>query len=894
MLPEGGAETPSVSSGAYGGAVPIATDESATPNGTATGEDEISIRDARPEAASPPGVAAAPRHDAVPATAAPNSAAVGDPTGEPVAHLASDAPAERPRVPAVDPRAIRALQGTLGVSHVTAQALARRGLLDPAAASRWLAGRVDGVSPLPGIAEAADLVLRHVQAGSRILVHGDYDVDGVTATAILLDTLELLGGRAKWHLPKRGVDGYGLTSRSLERIGRLDAQLVITVDCGITAVEEAALLKDAGVDLLITDHHLPPASGDLPDATILHPAVDAGEVIERATDPCGAGVAAELAYELLARTGHAGSPLRDGIAELAALGTVADCVPLVGANRAVVREGLSALARTRRPGLRALLRNAKVDPAVLDGTSIAFRLAPRLNAAGRMARADLALALLRARADDEAARLVEELERCNLQRRETELRVRREAEAQVRQLGERNGYVLSGEGWPAGVIGIVASRIVDATDRPVVVVGVGADGQGVGSARSARGLDLAALLTSCEAHLTKFGGHAQAAGCELTAEALPAFADAFDEAAAAALADVPPAPGPSVDAVAEVRDLTLALADELAAFEPTGEGNPAVRLLLPAVRVVEESPMGQGNEHRRAVISSGGATSRAVAFSSPALPTNTPLDLVVQLERNTYGGTVEARVVIQSVHPLPKATRPAAKIGIDAGALAGLLTGYTADAPVAVRPPHPTVDRRGSSIAVTLRVAAALGREPIAYAADPSRRAVQLESLGWKGTVAGPTSLESALAQAAPEHGVVVCVDPPIDPRAAAALSATAVDTWWSWSEAELTYAVHVLEREYALRPLMVSLFRGLREAREPLPALALLPLVPDGHAPAALGRAIRVLDELGLVRVGDGLSAVELVSDDRVDPSTSSVYAGAAAVVEGARSWSPLSPPPQ
>ncbi len=827
-------------------------------------------------------------------TAAPvlNSGAVGDPEGEPTARIATEPRLERPRVPAVDPAAVAGLQRTLGVTHVTAQALTRRGYSDPADARRWLAGAAEGTPALPGLSEAVDLVLKHVEAGSRILVHGDYDVDGVTATAILLDTLDLLGARAKWHLPKRGVDGYGLTARSLERIGRLDPQLVITVDCGITAVEESALLKDAGIDVLITDHHLPRGDGALPDATILHPAVHDGERVAAEIEPCGAGVAAELAYALLERTGNAASPLRDGISELAALGTVADCVPLKGANRAVVREGLGALARTRRPGLRALLRSAKVDPAMLDGTAVAFRLSPRLNAAGRMARADLALALVRARTDEEAARFADELERCNLQRREVELKVRRQAEQQVRDLGDRSGYVLSGEDWPAGVIGIVASRIVDQTDRPVVVVGVSGD-RGVGSARSARGLDLSALLESCSEHLEKFGGHAAAAGCELSADALPAFADAFDAAAAAALLDAPPAPGPVVDAVVEVRDLTLALAEELAAFEPTGEGNPAVRLLLPAVRIVEESPMGQGNEHRRAVISSGGATSRAVAFSSPAIPMGAPLDLVVQLERNSYGGTVEARVVIQSVHPLERAaSKSSAKVGIDAGALAALLTGYEADAAVAVQPPKPTVDRRGASIAVMLRVAAALGREPIAYAADPARRAVQLESLGWKGTVAGPTGLAAALEQAAPEHGVVICVDPPIDPRAASALASSPIDTWWSWSDAELTYAVHVLEREYALRPLMVSLFRGLREADGPLPALALLPLIPEGQAPAALGRAIRVLDELGLVRVGDGLSEVELVSDDKVDAGASPVFTGAAAVVEGARAWSLLSPP--
>jgi single-stranded-DNA-specific exonuclease len=538
-----------------------------------------------------------------------------------------------------------------------------------------------------------------------------------------------------------------------------------------------------------------------------------------------------------------------------------------------------------------------VDPTALDGTAVAFRLSPRLNAAGRMARADLALALVRARGDDEATRLAEELERCNLQRREVELSVRRKAEQQVRELGERSGYVLSGESWPAGVIGIVASRIAEETDRPVVVIGI--DGErGTGSARSAQGLDLAGLFAACAEHLTKFGGHAAAAGCELEAANVPAFAAAFDAAASEALKDAPPLAGPVVDAVAEVRDLTLALADELAAFEPTGEGNPAVRLLLPSVRVIEESPMGTGNEHRRAVISSGGARTKAVAFSSPPLPLNVPLDLVVQLERSTFGGTVEARVVVRSVHPLERpapggAAAGAKKVGIDAGAIAALLAGYHEEVPAPMRPPAPSVDKRGASVAAVLRVAAACGREPIAFAADPARRAVQLEGLGWRGTVVGPAGLQAALELATPDHGVVVCVDPPLDPRAASALASNAVEAWWSWTDAELTYGVHALEREFALRPLMVSLFRGLREAGKPVPALGLLAFLPDGDAPAALGRAVRVLDELGLVEVADGLASVELVSQSASDPNGSSIYRNALAVVEEARSWSLLSRQP-
>ncbi|MDO9354710.1 MAG: DHH family phosphoesterase, partial [Solirubrobacteraceae bacterium] len=299
---------------------------------------------ARPES----GASQEPTAESIPGTA-PGTPAAEVAAGEPHAVVV---PSARPVVSAVDPLVVGELRRVLGVTHVTAQALARRGFVDPTDARAWLAGRTDEVVPLPGLDDAAELVLRHVRAGNDLLVHGDYDVDGVSATAILLDVLELLGASPKWHLPKRGTDGYGLTSASLERIGRLGPKLVITVDCGITAVEQTALLRDAGIDVLITDHHLPRSDGVLPDTAILHPGVLDGELIARTGEPCGAGVAASLAVALLEATGHAAAPLRDGISELAALATIADCVPLQGANRSTVRAGLGALARTRRPGLR--------------------------------------------------------------------------------------------------------------------------------------------------------------------------------------------------------------------------------------------------------------------------------------------------------------------------------------------------------------------------------------------------------------------------------------------------------------------------------------------------------------------------------------------------------------
>lgn len=791
-----------------------------------------------------------------------------------------------PRVAPVDAGAISELQRRLGVSVVTAQALARRGLADADEAARWFGGSAGTQVALPDIDAAVDVVMGHIADGSPIVVHGDYDVDGVCGTTILLDVLELLGADPQWHLPKRGVDGYGLTGASLQRIGRLGSRLVITVDCGITSVEETARLRAAGVDVLITDHHLARSDGELPATTILHPAVDGGALIDPVSEPCGAGVAAALAFGLLDRAGHSAPALRDGISELVALATIADCVPLTGANRSAVRDGLAALARTRRPGLRALLRKARVDSGAIDGQTVSFRLAPRLNAAGRMARADLALGLLRAQTPEDGARLCEELELCNVRRREAERVVRGQAMKQVREIGERAGYVVAGEDWPAGVIGIVAARIAEETGAPAVVVSLSGD-TGTGSARSAGGIDLAAALGACSEHLERFGGHAQAAGCEVTREALPALADAFDAAARKARDAGGERVAESVDAVAEVGQLTLSLADELAAFEPTGEGNPPVRLLLPSVRIADEQPMGSGGVHRRAVITGGAARSRAVAFNMPALPVGQPVDVVAELERSAFGGTVEARLLIRSVHPRPHPELgEGARAGIDAGALAAILSAFGGEIPRPLAPPAPTVDRRDASAVQVLRAAQAAGREVIAYASDPGRRAAQLRALGFMGTVAGPADLESAVAVVDAACGLVVCVDPPLDPRGGAVLAATPIECWWTWSEAELTFSVHVLEREFALRPAMVALFRALRDASGPVPALALPSLLADQPA-AAIGRGLRVLTELGLADAGEPLTQVALrPGAGAVDADASPSFRAGAAIVEEAHRW--------
>ena len=305
----------------------------------------------------------------------------------------------RLRIDPCDVDAVRALERELGVGHVLAQVLVRRGFAEPVAARAWLAAdERHEPSQFAGIEDACDLILLHVEAGDRITIHGDYDVDGVTSTAILVGVLRRLGAEVDWFLPSRAEDGYGLSLATVDRLAARGTRLLITADCAITAVEEVAAAVAAGLDVVVTDHHSPRADGVLPDAPIVHPAVCGYPCV----DLCAAGVAYKLAAALLAAAGEdpAGA---DADLDLVALATIADCVPLRGENRRLVRAGLRALATTTRPGLRALMKVSRADPARIDARAVGFRLAPRINAAGRLERADAGLELLLTTDDERAA-----------------------------------------------------------------------------------------------------------------------------------------------------------------------------------------------------------------------------------------------------------------------------------------------------------------------------------------------------------------------------------------------------------------------------------------------------------------------------------------------------------
>ncbi|MBS1887947.1 MAG: single-stranded-DNA-specific exonuclease RecJ [Actinobacteria bacterium] len=541
----------------------------------------------------------------------------------------------------------RTLADELGLSQPVAVTLVRRGYRTPAEARAFLAA--DESHPpeaFRGMDEAVALVWGAIEAGERITVHGDFDVDGVSATALMISTLRGLGADCDWLIPDRIADGYGLSGENVERLAERGTGLLITVDCGITAAEQVARAQELGMEVLVTDHHQ--RGEDLPACLILHPEVSDYPF----TSLCGTAVAWKLACALRGGEGA------EADLDLVALATVADVVPLVGENRSLVKRGLAQMRRTGRVGLRALMEASRCDPGRLDEGDLGFRLAPRINAAGRLYRADAGVELLLTEDETRAQQIAEELGRANSERRATEREVDASAEAARRELPEElkegKGLVLAGEGWHPGVVGIVASRLVERHHRPVVVISLDGEGGGRGSGRGIPGFDLLAALEACSAHLESFGGHRAAAGLSLRAENLEAFQVAFAAHAGAVLTDEDLKRTERIDAMVGGVGLGLDLAEELGRLAPFGMGNPGVRLMVPSARVTDVRTMGEEGKHTRFSLHSGSHRALGVAFgrSSLGVEDDEMLDAAVRLEVNHWNGAVEPRVVLREVYPL--------------------------------------------------------------------------------------------------------------------------------------------------------------------------------------------------------------------------------------------------
>jgi single-stranded-DNA-specific exonuclease len=543
-------------------------------------------------------------------------------------------------------RAAAVLVQELKISPAIARLLAIRGIDEPESARRFLHPSLDHLHDpfaLADMAAAVDRILGAVARKERIAIHGDYDVDGITSTVILRRALELLGADVSHFIPERLRDGYGLQPETFDRLQASGVKLVISVDCGIRGIEAAERARELGIDLIITDHHEPGAT--LPAAlAVINPKRHDCSYPDK--NLAGVGVALKLVQAVCRRSDR--EKWLPAFVKVAALGTLADVVPLIGENRVIAKLGLDMLSQgPHKVGLRALLEVAGLTGKAIDGGHVAFLIAPRVNAAGRMASPDIAARLLLA-VDEamaaEAQDLARQLDGENLRRQEEEAVILAQARRAVETdpaIGARSLIVVGGEGWHRGVIGIVASKLVDAFHRPAIVLSI--EGQFAhGSCRSIRAFDMLAALEHCAGALIKFGGHKQAAGLTMAAEKVTAFRQAITDYADERLGPDDLKPRLRIDACLGFRDITGEFAGQLTLLAPFGIGNP--RPLFEANRVeVVDGPRRLKEKHLKMALKQNGRIFRAIAWRAVEredfiTENRTSLDLAFSLEHNMYQG----------------------------------------------------------------------------------------------------------------------------------------------------------------------------------------------------------------------------------------------------------------
>ena len=556
------------------------------------------------------------------------------------------------RVRPTDDAAVARLRDELHLRRLTATVLAARGLDDPVAAARFLQPKLADLRPPDGIADmdrALDRLVPAVTAGERIGVFGDYDVDGVTTAAILTTMLRAFGAQVVARVARRS-SGYGLSPGDATEFLDQGCTLVVTGDCGTSDGEAIALCRARDVDVIVIDHHHVP-SGPTAASALLNPHRSDDQFPFKGLASCG--VAFYLAAALRTRLRGQGHPAANRfdpreVLDLVALGTVADMVPLREENRILASIGLRDLAAFRRPGLRALAEIAGVDTGSVITSDVSFRLAPRLNAAGRLGDAQVALDLLLASDAAEASHLAGELDDMNRHRQKIQEQMWAEALRAAEQFPNDAALVLGAEGWHQGVVGIVAAKLVDKFKKPVVVVGF-KDGTGRGSARTTGGLDLYQSLAACQEHLTVFGGHAAAAGLGLSAVQMEAFRASFVAQAQSHLDSRMQDPVLEVDAEAELGDLDLLQAEELERLAPFGIGNSEPLFALPDV--VARSTRVVGTSHLQITLSRGAAVSQAIGFGMADRDPGqgAQLDVIATAEVDTFRGNRRPRVRLKQL-----------------------------------------------------------------------------------------------------------------------------------------------------------------------------------------------------------------------------------------------------
>ena len=549
-------------------------------------------------------------------------------------------------IPEADPQAVCVLAQALHIQPLTARVLAGRGLTDPEAAQRFLEPSLDHLHApelLTGMREAVERLRAAIAAREKILIYGDYDVDGTVSVVILKKAIELAGGTAGFHVPHRLKDGYGMRAEVIERAAAMGVRLIVSVDTGIRAAEVVRGARELGIDVIVTDHHLPEA--ELPPAlAVLNP--NRRDCSYPDKNLCGAGVAFKLVHALLATLSWPEEKLRrmlQSFLKLVAVATVADVVPLLGENRIIVKYGLQGLQSVRNPGLRALLEvSGMLRGRAPSARQVAFQIAPRMNAAGRMDDARNVIELFLTEDPERAKILAGQLHTLNQERQETEAEIVRlvlEECSRIPVQDDQAALVFAGPNWHRGVVGIVASRLVERFYRPVFVLSQ-ENGEAHGSGRSIPPFHLLDALESMPDLFSRFGGHRQAAGVSLPAESIAEFRTRLNHYAAERLTPADFRPQLAIDALVDLKELTTGPAvAEILALAPFGFGNPPPLLAILDAEVAD-APVVVKEKHLRVHLRQNGRHLFSTAWNfverATELPAGARRDAVFWLEEDAY------------------------------------------------------------------------------------------------------------------------------------------------------------------------------------------------------------------------------------------------------------------
>ena len=575
---------------------------------------------------------------------------------------------KRWRIAPCDPTSVAALERAAGIPSIVAQLLLCRGISDPELARQFLDPKLNGLrepAELPGAAAAASLIYAAIQAKRRITIYGDYDADGMTATAILLGCLRLLHAEVDFYIPHRIDEGYSLNDGALRKLAEQGCEMVVTVDCGVASIAQAKLARELGLTLIVTDHHQ--MAQTLPEAAaVVHPGLPGADY--PFTGLCGAAVAFKLAWAICqcASEGEKVSPrLRNFLLQavgLAAIGTVCDVVPLLDENRILVHYGLDTLKAQPSVGMAALMRRAKLtEKPYLTGEDLGFVIGPRLNAAGRLGQAEIAIELLTTESAERADKIALYMEDLNTQRQSLERSMMRSATKQVKEtcdLKSSAALVLVDHEWHPGVIGIVAGRLTAKYHRPVVLVAADPLGvkPGIGSARSVPGFDLHEALAECGRLLESHGGHAAAAGLRILPKNVDAFRETFCQVAAERIGLEPQVAELQVDAEASLQMLTRQTVEQIESLAPFGHGNSRPVLCATNVRIAgEPKRIGATGRHLSMMIDQHGVKIRAVAFGGgdweeELSRVDGPLSIAFRPVINHFRGRVSVEIHLDDWH----------------------------------------------------------------------------------------------------------------------------------------------------------------------------------------------------------------------------------------------------